>query len=175
MREEQAKLDNHEDRVTDPISRLLDLGIEEGKAATPTVANHPKPFEKLVGFLTVNHIPPINGKMLSLDPAPDFDLCFLQHLAESIGELKSELVDVTRGLSLLESDDATLSEWSDTIRNALSDAKQVNAKRSGFNSSMTSARGSGVKLPKLEVPIFDGSTINELGSILGSLQSSNSL
>ena len=35
---EQAKLDDHEDRVTDLMSRLLDLGVEEKKVAAPSVA-----------------------------------------------------------------------------------------------------------------------------------------
>ena len=46
--------------------------------------------------------------MASLVRGPEFDLCLAQHLAESIGELKSVLVDITRALLLLESDDATL-------------------------------------------------------------------
>ena len=49
--EEQAKLDDHEDRVTDLMSRLLDLGVEERKVAMPYVANPTKPFEKLLGSL----------------------------------------------------------------------------------------------------------------------------
>ena len=77
-------------------------------------------------------------------------------LAESIGEFKSELVDITRGLSLLESDDATLSEWAVTIRNALSDSNLI-LKRMQFDqaSSATFASVLGVNLPKLEVPVFD--------------------
>ena len=50
--------------------------------------------------------------MASLDRGPNFNLCLVQHLAGSIGELKSELyvhvVDITRGLSMLENNDATL-------------------------------------------------------------------
>ena len=84
--EEQAKLDDHEDRVTNIMSRLLDLEVEERKATTPSVANHSKPFEKRLGFLD-SELRSINGKMLSLVPGPDFDLCLDQDLAESIGEL----------------------------------------------------------------------------------------
>ena len=82
-------------------------------------------------------------------------------MAESIGELKSELVDINRGLSSLESDDATLSEWAVTIRNALSDSS-LRLKRIQFDqaSSATSSTISGVKLPKLEVPTFDGNLMN---------------
>ena len=49
--EEQAKLDDHEDRVTDLISHLLDFGVEEKKIAAPSVANPSKPFEKRLGSL----------------------------------------------------------------------------------------------------------------------------
>ena len=44
--EEQAKLDHHEDRVTDLMSHLLDLGVEEEKVATPSVVGSSKPLEK---------------------------------------------------------------------------------------------------------------------------------
>ena len=104
---EQAMLDDHEDRVTDLMSRLLDLEVEERKD-TSTVANPSKPFKKRLGRLTVNY-DPLMEKMVSLVSGPDFDLCLAQHLAEGIGELKSELLDITRGLSLLESDNAILS------------------------------------------------------------------
>ena len=55
--EEQAMLDDHEDRVTDLISRLLDLEVEERKDTTSTVANPSKPFKKRLGHLTVNYDP----------------------------------------------------------------------------------------------------------------------
>ena len=99
--------------------------------------------------------------MDSLVPGAEFDLRLVQHLAKSIGELKSELVDVTRGLSLLKSDDATLSEWAVMIRNAVSNSS-LRLKRMQFNqaSSMTSANVLGVKLPKLEVSKFVGSLMN---------------
>ena len=66
--EEQAKLDDHEDRVTDFMSHLLDLGVEERKVTAPSVANPSKPFEKRLGLLTVNY-DPLTGKWLhsSLD------------------------------------------------------------------------------------------------------------
>ena len=39
--------------------------------------------------------------MAALVRGPEFNLCLAQHLAESIGELKSEVVDITRGLCVL--------------------------------------------------------------------------
>ena len=44
--EEQAKLDDHKDKVTDLMSCLLDLGVEERKVTKPSVANPSKRFEK---------------------------------------------------------------------------------------------------------------------------------
>ena len=49
--------------------------------------------------------------MISLAPGPGFNSWLVQHLAESISELRLELVDTSHGLSLLEGDDAMLSEW----------------------------------------------------------------
>ena len=92
--EEQAKLDDHEDKVTDLMSHLLNLGLEKRKVATPSVANPSKPFEKRLGFFN-SKLRSISGKIVSLVPRPDFDLCLAQHLAERIGELKSELVNLT--------------------------------------------------------------------------------
>ena len=99
--------------------------------------------------------------MDSLAPGPHFDSCLAQHLAEGIGELKSELVDITRGLSLLESDDATLSEWATSLKGTLSDSS-LKLKRMQFDqASGTPATAiSGIKLPKLDVPTFDGNIMN---------------
>ena len=158
--EEQAKLDDHEDRVTDLMSRLLELGVGDEKIVTPSVAGSSKPLEKRLGSLA-NEVRTINGKISSLAPGPDFDLCLAQHLAESISELKSELVDISRGLSLLESDDTTLSEWALRIKESLSDLG-LRLKRLQFDqaSGTPSAGVSGIKLPKLEVPTFDGNIMN---------------
>ena len=115
----------------------------------------------LKAFQEVARVLSTNGKMVSLLPGPDFALCLAQHLAESIGKLKSELVDITRGPSLLESGDATLYKWAVTIRNALSDSS-LRRKEMRFDqaSSTTFANALGVKLPKLEVPTFNGSIMN---------------
>ena len=102
------------------MSHLLELGVEEEKVLMPSVVAPSKPLEKRLGSL-VKELRSISVKMDSLSPGPDFDLCLAQHLAEGISELKSELVDVTHGVSLPESDDATLSEWGMTIKESLSD------------------------------------------------------
>ena len=159
--EEQAKLDDHEDRVIDLMSRLLDLGGSQDKVATPPPVVKPsKPFEKRLSSLSAE-LRSIDKKMDSLAPGPHFDSCLAQHLAEGIGELKSELVDITRGLSLLESDDATLSEWATRLKGTLSDSS-LKLKRMQFDqASGTPATAiSGIKLPKLDVPTFDGNIMN---------------
>ena len=99
--------------------------------------------------------------MASLVRGPGFDFCLAQRLAESIGQLKAELVDINRGLSSLESDDATLTELAVTIRNALSNSS-LRYRRIQFDqaSSATLPTISRVKFPKLEVPTFDGNLMN---------------
>ena len=85
--EEQAKLDNHEDRVTYPMSHLLDIGVGEEKVAMPSVAGSSKPVTKWLGSLA-SKLRSVNGKIGSLIPGPVFNLCLAQHLAESISEHK---------------------------------------------------------------------------------------
>ena len=51
--EEQAKLDDHKDRVIDLMSRLLNLGVKERKVSTPSVANPSKLFKKRLGSLDI--------------------------------------------------------------------------------------------------------------------------
>ena len=99
--------------------------------------------------------------MGSLAPGPGFDLRLAQHLAESISKVKLELVNITRGLSLLEGENAKLSEWAMRIKDFLSNLS-LRMKWLQFDqaSGITSASISGVKLPKLEVPTFDGITMN---------------
>ena len=53
--EEQAKLDDHKQRVTDLMSRLLDLGVGEKKVAKPSVAGSSKPLEKQLGSFSTIH------------------------------------------------------------------------------------------------------------------------
>ena len=121
---EQAKLDDHEHRVTDLMSHLLNLGVGEEKVAMPFVAVSSKTLKKRlhvhVGSFG-SELRSVNEKMGSLAPCPGFDLCFAQHLAKNISELKLELVDITRGLLLLEGDDVTLSKWAMRIKESLSD------------------------------------------------------
>ena len=49
LQQEQAKFADNEDRVTDLMSHLLGLGVEERKVTTPSVANPSNPFKKRLG------------------------------------------------------------------------------------------------------------------------------
>ena len=49
--EEQAKLDDDQDRVTDLMSYLLNLGVGEEKVATLSDAGSSKPLKKRLGSL----------------------------------------------------------------------------------------------------------------------------
>ena len=99
--------------------------------------------------------------MDSLSLSPDFDLCLAQLLAEGISDLKSEIIDVSHGVWLLESDNATLSKWEMRIKESLSDLS-LRLKRLQFDqaSSVTLTVISGVKLPRLEIPTFDKNIMN---------------
>ena len=52
--EEQAKLEDHEDKVFDIMSRLLELGVEEEKVPMSSVAASSKPLEKRLALSPQN-------------------------------------------------------------------------------------------------------------------------
>ena len=87
----------------------------------------------------------------------------MQHLAESISKLKLVLIDISCEWSSLKCDNATLSEWAMRIKESQSNLS-LRLKRLQFDQAsdmtITSTSISGVKLPKLEVPTFDGNIMN---------------
>ena len=71
--EEQTKLDEHQDRVTNLMSRLLNLRLGEDKVAMPFVAKSSKPLEKRLGSFG-SELRCVNEKMGSLAFGPGFDM-----------------------------------------------------------------------------------------------------
>ena len=105
--EEQAKLGDYEDRVSDLMSRLLVFGVGEEKVTAPFVAGSSKPLKKRLGSLACE-LQSVTEKVDSFALGPGFHLSLAQHLAESISELKLEVVDISRELSLLKGGNAKL-------------------------------------------------------------------
>ena len=93
----------------------------------------------------------------------DVDSCLLLQYEEQLSGLKGELSRVSDEVLSYEGDDeARLSEHLSKLNKAIFDVSlRLKRLRKGETStSATPAEGDGVKLPKLEVPTFDGNITN---------------
>ena len=92
----------------------------------------------------------------------DVDRCLLQQLDEQIASLKRDLSSVGERIALLEEDRPDLSYLEDALDKALF-KMSLQIKRllndTPSNAPSTSST-SGVKLPRIDVPTFDGNIVN---------------
>ena len=98
----------------------------------------------------------------TLTPGPDLDACLVQHLQEQIGCLRAELSDVVRDLLSMEHEDRDRIDHESNLDKALSDLSlQIRRLLSDrATSSTTKETKSGTKLPRINVPTFDGNILN---------------
>ena len=165
LREEQAKLDDHEDKVTDLMSRLVELGIEEEKVPIPSMVES-KPFEKRLGFLAkeLRSIDErIKDEVVGLEAKSGVDQCLLRQLEKRIDGLMSELADICRGILLLDHGSDERLDQAASLKKVLY-ALDLELKRlihhKTTSPKVISGVGTGVKLPKISVPRFDGDIMN---------------
>ena len=93
------------------------------------------------------------------------DPCLLHQYEEQVGDLKKELFDARNGLRTLRLDDSDdLVVKQETLEKAIFDClvkiKKQLATSSGHGSPTPSSDSKGVKLPKLDVPTFDGNILH---------------
>ena len=98
----------------------------------------------------------------SISPDSEIDSCLLLQYEEQLGGLKTELASVSHDIISLSEDDGGLSEENERLGQILFDVR-LKIKRllhgKKTTPTITSDR-SGVKLPKLSVPTFDGNILN---------------
>ena len=104
----------------------------------------------------------VNETMTSLIRGPKIDQCLLRQLEEEILSLKAELAETGRAITLLETGGEELLEFEAALNQTLFDLglliKRVLS--DPVSEKATSKVYSGVKLPKIEVPTFDGNFLN---------------
>ena len=163
--QEQANLDDHDDRIADFIDRLQVLiesmddepSVESATSAPPLGKQHVDRIKRK-----------ITGVQESVDAAQleaDVDRCLLQQLEEQIVSLKRDLSNVGERIALLDEDRPDLSDLSDLedtldkvlfklslrIKRLLNDTP---------SNALRTSNTSGVKLPRIDVPTFDGNIVN---------------
>ena len=107
-----------------------------------------------------DHEDTVNKTVEPLAPRTGLDNCLLQQFEEHISSLKAELADIAQAALLLE-DEGLLEEHA-MIEQALHglDLKVKRVLHACKNSPQTPENTTGVKLPKTDVPTFDGNILN---------------
>ena len=156
---EQEALDNHDDDVTQLGVRLQQL---ISACSSPSDSNPRKvPLKRLSRLQKI--LSSISDSITSL-PAGSDCMCLLHQYEEQLSEMKGELSDIRNGLFALDLEDTDeLSETQVTVEKAVFDCalevKKLLQSRT-LPSSKSASDSTGVKLPKLDVPIFDGNILN---------------
>ena len=162
--EEQATLDDHDERITDLVERLQQLIIipePEVDSPTSAITDASKPLQVQLGRIE-KRIGMVNETMTSLIRGPKIDQCLLRQLEEEILSLRAELTETGRAITLLETGGKELLEFEAALNKNLFDLG-LRIKRllsDAASEKETSKVHSGVKLPKIEVPTFDGNILN---------------
>ena len=103
----------------------------------------------------------INSSVESLTPGPDLDICLVWQLEEEVGRINTEHSDLTRDILSLEHEDGDLLGLSSAFSKTLFDLS-VRIKRLLRDQTAppsTKEAKSGIKLPKMNVPTFNGNIL----------------
>ena len=158
---EQATLDDHDDRIADFVGRLQDLVEDkDGDAPAESTTSAP-PLGKQLDRIKRK----IAGVQESVDAAQlerRVDRCLLQQLEEQTASLKRDLDNVGERIASLEKDWPDLSDLEDTLDKVLFKLSlQIKRLLNDTSSNALKASNtSGVKLPRIDVPTFDGNIVN---------------
>lgn len=152
---EQAVLDEHDDQ-------LADLTIRVRQLMSGSMSSHDsEPRASRWLAKQMDHI----GKELQhvqsiVESATSTDACLLLQCEEQIAGIKAELANVSRDVLLLDDDDPGHSEQQANLNKGLFDLGLKIKRLRMEKTSSPPIDKVGVKLPKLDVPTFDGNVIH---------------
>ena len=158
---EQEVLDLHNDEVS-----LFTVELGQIMAACPTTPDHGahKVVSRRVAHLKKG-LEQIEKAVSDLSAGTD-DICLLRHHEEQLTDMKGELREVTTRLltlDLAEDDDLmrSQSQLEKTLSQCSLDLKRLLSAHAADTrpTPLSSKDSTGVKLPKLDVPTFDGSLL----------------
>ena len=159
---EQATLDEHEDKTLRLASRLRQI-ISECEAGTYTT-DQSTPNQHLSKRLRhiEQNLSLVVSAVDSTASGPDVDTCLLHQYESQLSDLKTELTCVSRDILALDTDDDSLSKLESELRKCHFDVcLKIRRSLQGQvkDPTLTDDKG-GVKLPRLDVPTFDGNFVN---------------
>ena len=161
LRKEQSTLDDHDDLVTDVAVRIQQL--INACSSTPEVS------ARKIASRRLSHLEKtlssIRAAISSLSGESD-DFCVLRQYEEQFSDCKREPLDVRSSLLTLDledSDELCTSQTSledEMFQCSLKIKRLLHASTHPHEPTTRPTGGDGVRLPKLDVPTFDGSILN---------------
>ena len=156
LQQEQATLDQHDDLVaelTARIEQLIRLCSSASDASPRKIASRRHAHLKKT----------LSSMKEAISADDDDDPCLLRQYEEQLGDVKGQLSDIRNSLlhlSLEETDELYTTQAAletEVFDTSLSIKKSLHRPS---DTPSSSSDGKGVKLPKLDVPTFDGNIIN---------------
>ena len=163
LEQEQAIFDDEENRVADLMDRLNQLGSEHLVKPQPLVKEEEEVARPLQGQLRriERRLRKVQESLSSMELEEEIDQCLLRQLDELTALLQHELADVGKGLSALKKEREDLNDYEATLDKALFDVGlRIKRFQSGSAGLAKTIAQSGVKLPKIKVPTFNGDLMN---------------
>ena len=159
---EQGVLNEHDDRVADLALRIQQLYSESTPSSPSTSSLDPrvrltKRLRRLDRDLEL-----VTSAVESIGPGSVVDVPLLSQYQEQLSGIKAELVSISNETLSLDSDDEGLSERETKLSKIVFDVslKIKRLLQPQSSASPTPDGEGGLKLPKLDVPTFDGNIIN---------------
>ena len=152
---EQEVLDSHDDEVSELTIRLQRL---ISSLTTTTESNVHKTVSKELNHLQRN-LTVVAKAIDELSGSTD-DICLLQMREEQLIDFKRELEDTRKTLLTSDMEEEDLLQLLSTIEELIFEYSLKVKKLLHSRKESPSLNGQGVKLPKLDVPTFDGSILN---------------
>lgn len=148
---EQGVLDKHDDRIADLTVRVRSL------VSSPVPPHDPESSMSRRLAKRLDHIGKELQHVLSaVDSASPTDTCLLLQCEEQIAGIKTELANVSRDVVSLDVEPPGLSEQQAKLSKNLFDLGLRIKRLRTEKTSSPPVDKVGVKLPKLDVPTFDG-------------------
>ena len=168
LKQEQAILDDHEDRMNEIMDHLTQLSHSKSSPTivAPSMGLETKAEPSRLLRRRLNHMEStlrsINSTIETLTSGPGLDACLVQHIEKQISRISAEDSDLTRDILALEHEDHDLLDLSSTLAKTLFNVSlQIERLLSDQAAPpSTNVAKIGIKLPKRNVPTFDGNILN---------------
>jgi hypothetical protein len=163
---EQGILDDHDDKVAS-LSSWLQQFISKLSSAHSSASMDSNPKQHLTRRLSrlERDLKLIVTTVDTITPGSEVDTCMLQQYEEQLSGLKAELARISTDILMLDEEDAGLSDRESALSKShfevcLKIRRLLQSPVKSSSVPTPTVDRSGVKLPKLDVPTFDGNVVN---------------